>query len=293
MMVKKCVLIAVSLILVFGTVLSGFAKEAQVPERPKNVKLTIVGFTVGTSMHYRAELVAEALRKEYPDWSVRAVSTLKGAVDVIGHRRKKSAQFFISLMPWPLEVEAFGPIFKRRGLDYEKLFTWSGVLPLARKYIHSIVQEKTGLTSLKDMVDKKYKIKVGMSRPSHEGVFNRLIAFYGATLKDLESLGGKFPSVSFGGPAGPESLRTGKIDMGFAWTGIPNPTFVKAAADLNLRLLPIAPEAELLKTAEKAGFYRATIPANAYSFNKENVTTIAQTEWLGHIPGTVSKNVIY
>lgn len=84
---------ALSLSLVFGLLSSGFAQ--QTPERPKNLRLTIVGFQVGTSMQYRAELVAEALRKAYPDWSVRAVSTVKGPLDVFRHRSKKTAQFFV------------------------------------------------------------------------------------------------------------------------------------------------------------------------------------------------------
>ena len=70
-------------------------------------------------------------------------------------------------------------------------------------------------------------------------------------------------------------------------------TLVQAAADLKLRLLPIAPEPGLLKRSEKSEYYRAVIPAKAYPFNKEDVVTTAATEWLAHIPGTVPKDVVY
>jgi hypothetical protein len=84
-------------------------------------------------MHYRAELVAESLRKEYPDWIVRAVSILKGAADVIGHRRKKSAQLFISLMPWPLEVEAVAPFLRGVGSIMKSYLFGSACYPSPRE----------------------------------------------------------------------------------------------------------------------------------------------------------------
>ncbi|MDP2646334.1 MAG: TAXI family TRAP transporter solute-binding subunit [Desulfobacterales bacterium] len=290
-MKKGCLWTVLSLFLVFCVLSSGFAQQA--PERPKNLKLTILGMQVGTSIQYRAELFAEALRKAYPDWSVRAVATVKGPADVLTHRSKKSVEFFVGLMPWGQEKAAFGPLYKKRGIDFEKDFAWTGVIPSSTKYIHCIVKADTGITSLKDMIDKKAKIKVGLSRPSHEGMFRMLTGFYGASFEDIEGWGGKILSVNFGTPVGPESLREGKIDMGFAWTGLPNPPFLQAAADLKLRLLPIAPEPGLLKKSEFMEYYRAVIPANAYPFNPEDVITTAATEWLSHVPGTVSEDVVY
>ena len=287
---KRRMLIGLSLVLVLIVALPAYSTAL---ERPKNVELKLVGFIVGTSLHFRAELIAEALRKEYPDWNVRAISTPKGPRSVFEHRRNKTAQFFVSLTPRPQEIEVWTPIYKKQGIDFVKDFNWFGVIPLATKYVHCIVPKKTGLNGIKDIADKKYPVKVGMTRPIHDGLFRRCTEFYGATFKDIEGWGGKLISVSFGAPEGPEAMRQGRIDMGFAWAGIPNPPFVQAAADLDLRLLPVAPEAELLKKTEEIGYFRATIRANIYPFNKEDVTTVAQTEWLAFIPDTLPENVLY
>jgi hypothetical protein len=261
-------------------------------ERPKNVELKIIGFSPGTSMQLRADLIAEALRREYPDWNVKALATARASADVHKHRAEKTANFFLSLMPWPAEIEAYGPEFKKIGVDFEKLYIWFPVIPSEIKQTHFWVLRKTGLTSLKDVILKKYPLKVGLMFPSHLPMFLRLLGFYGISQKDLESWGGKIVNVNFGAPVGPELMRGGKIDAGFAWTGVPNPAFLQAS-DLDWHLLPLAEETELLRKVEEFEFGRTIIRAGSYPNVKKDIPTIGQIEWLASIPGKVSEEITY
>ncbi len=261
-------------------------------ERPKNLDIKIVGFSPGTSMQLRADLIAEALRREYPDWTVKALATARASADVHKHRAEKTANFFLSLMPWPAEIEAYGPEFKKIGVDFEKLYTWSAVIPTEIKQTHFWVLNKTGLNSLKEVAIKKYPLKIGLMFPSHVPMFRRLLGFYGISFGDLDSWGGRIVNVNFGAPVGPEMIRGGKIEAGFAWTGVPNPVYLEAA-DLDWRLLPLAEETDLLKKTEEFEFGRTIIRAGSYPAVKKDVPTIGQIEWLAAIPGKVSEDLTY
>lgn len=167
-MVKHCRFIGLTLMLMLGIMLSGIEKPteaAAATERPKNIKVNIVGFVAPTGMHLRAELIAEALRKEYPDWAVKAFATPKAVGDVLRHRQEKSAQFFMSLQPWRLERQSFGPAFRKRGIDFAKVFQWNPVIPTDKASVHFFVLNKTGLTSARDIVTKRYPLKAGYSAP--------------------------------------------------------------------------------------------------------------------------------
>ena len=296
MMTKWWKFIAFSLLFVLPIVFSAYgAPGSPSLERPKDVKLNIVGFQVGTSMQFRAELIGEALRKEYPDWNIKVVSTGKGTMDVQRHIREKTAQFILSIAPWKCEVEAYTPAYRQQGIDFEKDFLWLPVIPSNNKAVHFFVLTNTGFTSVKDVIDKKYPLKVGYSAPIHDPLFKRIIEFYGATWENIKSWGGGLVNVSFGAPEGPSMMSAGKINAGFAWTGVPNAPFLEGAASINWRQLPLAEEDQLLKKLNEIGFFRVVIPAKTYPWLKKDLVTVAQTEWLSAIPGTLLKdsNIIY
>ena len=283
-----------SILLSVGTSFLAYAAPASPQlERPRNVRLDIVGFQVGTSMHFRAELIGQALRKEYPDWNIKSVSTSKGVADVQKHIKEKTSQFCLTLGPWKLEIEAYSPFYRQQGINFEKEFAWLPVMPVNKKPVHFFVLADTGFTSVKDIVSKKYPLKIGYSVPVQDPLFRRIIEFYGGTPEQIKSWGGGVVNVSFGAPIGPEMMSAGKINSGLAWAGIPNPAFLEGAASNNWRQLPLAEEDELLKKLNEIEFYRDIIPASTYPWLKKDLVTVAQTEWLGAIPGTLPKDIVY
>ncbi|MFC1867948.1 TAXI family TRAP transporter solute-binding subunit [Thermodesulfobacteriota bacterium] len=294
MMVKKCGFIFLSLMLMLSIMSSviSYLPEAAAQDRPKNIKVNIVGFVPSTGMHLRAELVAEALRREYQDWAVKALATPKAVGDVLRHRRGRTAQFFISLMPWALAKQSYGPGFKKRGVDFAKEYPWNPVITTGQALVHFLMLNKTGLTSVKDIVDKKYPLKVGYSSPGgHATLFNTMLEFYGASMKDLLKWGGKYVNINVGSPVGSEMMRAGKIEAGFGWMGVPNPPFLQA--NLDWRMLPIAEEDGMLRNMQKWGFVRAVIPPGVYPWVKKDLITVAQTKWLGAIPGSMPEDWAY
>lgn len=123
-------------------------------------------------------------------------------------------------------------------------------------------------------------------------LFNTILEYYGVTWKDIRKWGGKHIRANFGAPVGPGMLRSGKLNAGFAWTGVPNPPFLQAA-DLDWRMLPVGEEDGLLKNMEKWRFFREIIPAGVYPWLKKDLVTVAQTKWLGAIPGSMPEDWAY
>lgn len=286
-------ILVLSLILTVG-IASSWAKSEPPIERPKNINVVIIGFVVGTSMQLRAEFIAEALRNEYPDWTIKSLATPKGSMDVRRHRQKKTANFFLTLSPWKCGREYHMPVYRDAGIDYDKVFNHFPVIPTDTKTVHFFVLNESKLASIRDLKNIKYPLKIGYDK-THHLLFNRIIKFYGTTWEDIKSWGGDYIEVNFGAPMGPEMMRAGKINAGFGWTGAPNPAFLSVGKELDWRLLPIAEpgEDELLKNVKEVGFYGTVISPGVYPWVKNDLYTIAQTEWLSAIPDTNPEGVVY
>ncbi len=254
-------------------------------EHPQNVKLTIIGFTAGTSLQLRADAVAEALRVEYPDWTVTSLAT-KGSADNISRRIAGETDFFFATIPRQVEIQSQALLYP--GIDFEKATAYSLVMPVSPQYVHFFVLGKTGLTSIRDMVDKKYPFTVGcVGGPEY--VFYRILEHYGVSWAEAEAWGARHESVSIGAPTGVEALQSGRIDIAFVWSGIPSPPYMGVTFDL--KLLPID-DPGLVEMFKGYGFYEATIPAGTYPFVTEDIPTMANIEPLAVRPD-LPEDVVY
>jgi TRAP transporter TAXI family solute receptor len=255
-------------------------------ERPQNVKLTIIGFTAGTSLQLRADAVAEALRVEYPDWTVTSLAT-KGSADNLDKRIAGETDFFFATNPRQVEIQSQGPLYP--DIDFEKATAYSVVMPVSPSYAHFFVLGKTGLTAIRDMVDQKYPFTVG-SVGGSEYVFYQILEHYSVSWAEAEAWGAKHESVSIGGPTGVEALESGRIDIAFVWSGIPSPPYMGVTFDL--RLLPID-DPGLVEMFKGYGFHEASIPAGTYPFVTEDTPTMAQIEALAARPDLPDDVVYY
>jgi TRAP transporter TAXI family solute receptor len=254
-------------------------------ERPQNVKLTIIGFRAGTSLQLRADAVAEALRVEYPDWTVTSLAT-KGSADNLNKRIAGETDFFVATNPRQIEIKSQGPSYP--DIDFEKVTAYSVVMPVSPQYAHFFVLGKTGLTAISDMVDQKYPFTAGCVGGS-EYVFYQILEHYGASWAEAEAWGARHESVSIGAPTGVEALESGRIDTAFVWSGIPSPPYMGVTFDL--RLLPID-DPGLVEMFKGYGFYEATIPAGTYPFVTEDIPTMASIEPLAVRPD-LPEDVVY
>jgi TRAP transporter TAXI family solute receptor len=254
-------------------------------ERPQNVKLTIIGFRAGTSLQLRADAVAEALRVEYPDWTVTSLAT-KGAAENISKRIAGDTDFFFASAPRAVDLQSEAPLYP--DIDYAAATAYSVVMPVSPHYVHFFVLGKTGLTAIRDMVDRKYPFTVGCVA-SPEFVFYRILEHYGTSWAEAEAWGARHEAVSIGAPTGAEALQAGTIDIAFVWSGIPSPPYMGITFDL--KLLPID-DPGLVEMFKEYGFYESAIPADTYPFVTEDIPTMAEIQPLAVRPD-ISEDIVY
>lgn len=288
MSIKRVTLLTLCLMLALTTLLPACAQPEPTPpgDRPQNIDLTILGFRAGTSMQLRADAIAEAIRVEYPDWRVASLAP-GGEAQLLEKRIADEYDYLVTPYPRLLELEVHVPL--RPEIDFAKATEYSVVMPTSPHYIHFFALGKTGLTSIKDIVDKKYPFKVGTGLGGSKLLFTKILEHYGSSLEEAEAWGAKHEVVITSTPAGVEALQTGRIDLGFTWSGIPNPPFMGATFDL--KLLPID-DPGLVEMFESLGYFKTIIPAGTYPFVTEDVPAMAETEFLA-VRSDVSDDIVY
>lgn len=149
-----------------------------------------------------------------------------------------------------------------------------------------LVRADTGVTSIRELIDEKYPIRVAASPKGdrHCGgwALKHVLAAYGVTVEDIERWGGKVWSrdASEGGPpnfARADFLKRGEIHGVFDEA-------VEQAGDLleaaECRFLPI-PEEVISQLEEKLGAHRAVIERGRFAGGpQEDVPTISMEGWL-------------
>jgi len=289
MNIHRRALLAAGMVLALAVLLT--ACPASVPtapsgDRPQNVELTILGFVTGTTIQFRVDGIAEAIRLEYPDWTVHSIAP-GGEAQVISKRINGEGDLFITPYVRQLEIEVQAPLHPE--IDYEQASAYNLVVPTAAQYIHFFALGKTGLTSIGDMVDQRYPFTVGVGAGGSGGLFAKILGYYGTSLADAEKWGAKQEIVVVVTPAGVEALQSGRIDTGISWSELPSPPYMGVTFDL--KLLPID-DPGLVEMLEAIGYYQATIPAGTYPFVTEDIATVASTSHLAVRPD-MPEDIVY
>jgi len=288
MAIKKIAWLVLSSLLASATLLAACAAPAPTPSAgsPQNQELTILGFRAGTSMQLRADAIAEAIRTEYPGWKVPSLAP-GGEAQLLEKRIAGEYDYLLTPYPRLLELAVHVPLHPE--MDFAKATEYTIVMPTSPRYVQFFALGKTGLTSIRDIVDQKYPFKAGTGAGGSKLLFTRILEYYGASLAEAEAWGASHQIVIVTTPAGVEALQTGRIDTGLAWSGIPNPPFM--GVNFDLKLLPIS-DPGLVKMFEQLGYYQSVIPAGTYPFVKEDVPTMAETEFLAASPD-LPEDVVY
>jgi len=289
MVIRRRALLALCVILAPAILLLACgepAPTAPLEERPQNVELTLYGFIAGTSMQLRADAIAEAIRVEYPDWKVTSIAVV-GSAQRTSKRIEGECDYFLTGYPRLLEIEAEAPLHPE--IDFEQATAYSLVMPTSPRYVHFFAMGKTGLTSIRDIVDKKYPFKAGTGAGGAKLLFTKILEYYGTNWTEAESWGAKHEIIHIATSEGVEALQAGRVDIGLSWCGIPNPPFMGVTFDL--KLLPID-DPGLVQVFEALGYYEATIPAGTYSFVTEDIPTVGDTELLAVRPD-MPEDVVY
>jgi len=289
MNIRRFALLAVCMVLALAILLTACPASAPtVPsgDRPQDVELTILGFVPGTTIQFRADSIAEAIRLEYPDWTVHSIAP-GGEAQVISKRLSGEGDLFITPYVRQLEIEVQAPLHPE--IDYEQASAYNLVVPTAAQHIHFFALGKTGLNSIGDMVEQRYPFTVGVGPGGSGGLFAKILGYYGVTMAEAESWGAKQEFVVVVTPAGPEALQSGRIDTGLSWAELPCPVYLGVTFDL--KLLPID-DPGLIEMLKTMGYYETTIPAGTYPFLAEDVSTVASTSHLAVRPD-MPEDIVY
>ncbi|MBA7566015.1 MAG: TAXI family TRAP transporter solute-binding subunit [Dehalococcoidia bacterium] len=289
MNIRRLALLAVCMVLALAVLLTACPASAPtVPsgDRPQDIELTILGFIVGTSFQMRADAIAEAIRLEYPDWTVTSIAP-GGESKLVSKRIAGEGDFFLTPYVRQLEIEVQAPLHPE--IDYEQVTAYNLVVPTAPQYIHFFALGKTGLTSIRDIVDRKYPFTVGVGPGGSRGQLEKILEYYGTSLAEAESWGAKQEIVVVTTPAGVEALQSGRIDTGISWSGLPSPAYMGVTFDL--KLLPVD-DPGLVEMLKAIGYYEVTIPADTYPFLTEDVPAVASTSHLAVSPD-MPEDIVY
>jgi TRAP-type uncharacterized transport system substrate-binding protein len=146
------------------------------------------------------------------------------------------------------------------------------------------VSKKTGLTSLSDIRERRYPLRVSLRGEKHHSahlVVEQVLAAAGFSLEDIVSWGGKvrYDSGLPDEPTRIDAVARGEIDAIFdeAVTVFSRPSWVAMALELEMSLLSM--DAPLLQKLEGVGFRRAIIPKVKYPKLDRDIATVDFSGW--------------
>ncbi len=137
------------------------------------------------------------------------------------------------------------------------------------------MSERTGLTSLTDIRDQRYPLKISMrSQLDHSDyvIVNAVLGALGFSLDDIVSWGGEIHHHGF--PPNPRAVERGEVDAIFdeavdQWAPL--------ALDVGMRFLELAEP--LLTQLERMGFRRSTIERAEYPALAADINTLDFSGW--------------
>jgi hypothetical protein len=256
-----------------------------VPERSEAQSITIVGARAGSTSQMRADAISEAVRQEYPDWKVTSMAAGSPA-HVIAARVAGEADFFFTNGGRRLEILMQEPLHP--DIDFQAESEYRIVMPSSVMHLHFFAHESTGLSLPGEIVQQRYPFRLGAAAVS-EAMFNKLLEHYGSSLDEAKSWGATCEAVSITSTEGIEALRSGRVNLGFTSSGIPNSFF--AGVTGGVKLLPIE-EAGLVGMFEQWGYAPSVIAAGTYPFTGNDVATVASLQSLSTRP-EMPDDVVY
>lgn len=126
-----------------------------------------------------------------------------------------------------------------------------------------VVDKKTGITSFKELKEKKYPLRLipGVKGYSGELATQRVLEAYGITYQDIESWGGEVLFVAWSD--GVALLQDGHADAFTALSSTPTPNVTEITLTKDVTILPVEEEI-LQKLYEEYGYGYGEIVAGTY-----------------------------
>lgn len=244
----------------------GIASFAPQYSHAASSDVTILGGGTGGMFSIMAEGVGEVLRRTVPDYRVTVEPGKDGPNQVMVSRNQV-----------PLAL-GYGCIAKR-AIDGQapykaplKNLRAVGIVNTISA-LQFIIDNKTGITSIEQIKEKKYPLRVAVNRAGSvmDVAGDALFKAYGFTYDDIASWGGKVMKIP-----GPETMSlwdAGQADAIIEISQYPTSRFVELAQKHDLTLLAITGE-QLDAVSKSMGMTPLTIKKGSYDFVKADSTTV-------------------
>lgn len=154
-----------------------------------------------------------------------------------------------------------------------------------------VVAEDTGITSIKEIVDKKYPLKIASDRvgTTDEWLLRTIFKYYGVTYDTIASWGGRVMQAGYGDQA--VLFKDRHVDAIFGNIAVPWTAVMEGQLSRKMRILPL-PDDLRKHLIENFACAEGEIPAGSYGFVKEKIPTVASLTMLA-CHKNVPEDVIY
>jgi TRAP transporter TAXI family solute receptor len=264
------VLLVIVVIVVVGAAYWILTKPTGIEEQ-KPVKLKFVTQTKGTSWYVFGASFADLLQKSLPPGSTVEVISIPATagLPMVAKGEADMCISYPSLVKWALEgVETYEG---QKVPDNLRILAAN----LDIYWVAFGVRKDIGITSIKQIVDQKYPLRLVVWTKGSMGEFATRKIFqdvYGISYKDIESWGGKVTFTSSMSTA-IELIQNNQADAFFHNSNPGHPGWTELATTRDIRFLPLSEEE--LKALEKTGvFVRSIMPAGTFRGIERDIPTI-------------------
>ena len=254
---------ALVLFLIMATGISTVA--AQAPAQP--VQLAFATLDTGSAWYVYGATMAELLRKSLPPGSNIDVKPRAGGVGnprLVAKNETPLGLSFTVTNRWAYEgKEAYT----------EKLENLRGLVGgLDTYYLVAVATKKLGITSVREIKDKKLPVKVYTQPVGALGEFGgrQLLRAAGMSYNDIKSWGGSTNHVGYNIII--DAFKDGRADILFAVVTPKHPSVTEIVTAVDVEFLGL--DAETAKALLPLGYTAATMPAETFKNQTKPVSTV-------------------
>lgn len=231
------------------------APASAAPAKP--IHLSFASQEIGSAWYVMAANIAQAVRSALPEKSTIDVLPYgggNGSCIMVSEGKADMAIVFNIGANWAVNgAEVFKqPLKNLRGLTGS----------LDQYYEVVVIRAGLGITSLKEVKEKKLPIRLHTVRPNGTGETGAklLLAAYGITYNDIKSWGGTVEQTTR--TATSTAFQDGRADMYIHSVNRGHPAVAEIAISTPVKFLNIEPE--IIEKLYKYGFTSATLPAGSF-----------------------------
>lgn len=295
---RKGLLLVVAIVLLSLLLISACAQQAPAPKPntptpvptpapppapAQKVRIVVTGGPAGGGQQLQAEAIGEAIRRGVPNSDVTVI--VGGVSENIVRISNGEAQIGTTEIPVARQA------LKGEG-QFGKPQAFKALSSRAWEPFTFIAMAKTGLTSIQEIIDKKYPLKVAIGKPGSGAnmVLTDVFGALGITLDQFDKWGGKTHAVMQADAL--NLMADGLSEAAGGMWGMPGAAVTEFSNKRDVKWLPLS-EATV-SNLEKIGYQRLVVKPgkDTYAFVKQDVLTVKLPDVI-IVPADMSVDMAY